>query len=314
MHALRAIVLSWAVLSAVLGSTMAVPYGWFDFFLPVGGLMVIPVAMVAASLIVMSIPIDRIGEAIVGELRGDAADGRLRNVADELSIAIGEAPGHVLVHATDVPNVGAFPTKSGVVVLATAGAVEQLGRYELEALVAAQFAGMRDRWCRLATRAELAWKLTIVVAFASILFALPLAYMICGLMLFAPRSVEATRDLCADVAAVAATRHPAALADALRHLVPTTTASNRERFVRRWYLPVSPFLAMPKRLPSTTYIGRESGPTRSYTDVDEVTSELLLRADRAEALAAGADPREFTGREYRRRWSKLGTTDSNRPA
>ena len=32
-----------------------------------------------------------------------------------------------------------------------------------------------------------------------------------------------------------------------------------------------------------------------------------MRADRAEALASGADPRRYTGREYRRRWSRLGT-------
>lgn len=46
--------------------------------------------------------------------------------------------------------------------------------------------------------------------------------------------------------------------------------------------------------------------TRSWTDVEEVVAELHLRADRAEALAAGADSRQFTGREYRRRWSQLG--------
>lgn len=51
-------------------------------------------------------------------------------------------------------------------------------------------------------------------------------------------------------------------------------------------------------------------PERTWTDADEVASELHLRADRAEALASGADPRQFTGREFRRRWSKLGTESS----
>lgn len=307
-HALRAVALSWALLSAVLAATMTVPHGWFDFFLPIGGFTAIPVAMVVAAAIVLLLPLERVGDEIVTELRAEASGGRLRNVAEEVSIAIGEAPGHVVIHEAGIPNVGAFPTADGVVVMATTGAVERLGRDELEALVAAQFAGMRDRWCRLATRAELAWKLTIVLGFVSILFALPIGFFIGGLMVFAPRSVEATRDLCADVAAVKVTRHPIALANALRHLAPAASGNSRQRLVQRWYLPTSAFLVMPKRLPGTTSIGRDNGPTRTYTDVEEVAFELLLRADRAEALAAGADPREFTGREYRRRWSKLGAT------
>jgi hypothetical protein len=306
-HAVRAVALSWAVLSAVLAAMMAVPHGWFDFLLPIEGLTVIPVAMVVAAAIVLLLPLERVGGEIVAELRAEATDGRLRNVAEEVSIAIGEASGHVVIHEADIPNVGGFPTADGVVVMATTGAVEQLGRAELEALVAAQFAGMRDRWCRLATRAELAWTLTIVLGFVSILFALPIAFMIGGAMVFVPRSVEATRDLCADVAAIRATRHPAALANALRHLAPAASDGNKQRLVRRWYLPISPFLAMPKRLKTTTTISGGKRPERTWTDADEVAAELNLRADRAEALAAGADPREFTGREFRRRWSQLGT-------
>ena len=104
-----------------------------------------------------------------------------------------------------------------------------------------------------------------------------------------------------------ATRHPAALANALRHLTPAASDGNKQRLVRRWYLPISPFLVMPKRAQSTTSVSGGGRPTRTYTDVDEVASELRLRADRAEALASGADPRQFTGREYRRRWGQLGT-------
>ena len=307
-HAIRAVALSWAMLSAVLGATLALPYPWFDFFIPFGWFPAILVAMVLAAAIVLLLPLQRVGNEIVSELRANATDGRLRNVAEEVSIAIGEVSGHVVIHEADIPNVGAFPTADGVVVMATTGAVEQLDRDELEALVAAQFAGMRDRWCRLATRAELAWTLTIVLGLASILFALPVAVMIGGAMVFLPRSVEATRDLCADVAAVRATRHPDALANGLRHLAPAASDGNKLRLVSRWYLPISPFLVMPKRMQSTTSVSVLGGRTRTYTDAEEVASELHLRADRAEALASGGDPRQYTGREYRRRWSKLGTT------
>lgn len=310
-HALRAVALSWATLTLVVGSMLVLPHGWFDFFIPFEGLTIIPVSMIAAAAAVLLIPLERLGGEIVSELRADSAGGgRLRNVADEISIAIGEPSGTVVIHEADVPNVGAFPTADGVVVMATTAAVEQLSRDELEALVAAQFAGMRDPWCRLATRAELAWGFTRVLAFASILFALPVALMVGAIMAFAPRSVEATRDLCADVAAVTATRHPAALANALRHLAPAASGNNKQRLVERWYLPISPFLVMPKRLKTTTSISSNNGPARSYTDVDEVSSELHLRADRAEALASGADPREYTGREYRRRYGALGTDPS----
>ena len=194
--------------------------------------------------------------------------------------------------------------------MATSQAVEQLRRDELEALVAAQFAGMRDRWCRVATRAELAWTLAKVLAFGCILIALPVAVLIGGTMLFLPRTVEATRDLCADVAAVAATRHPAALASGLRHLVPAASDGHEQRIAKRWYLPISPFLAMPKRLQSTTSVSVGERPTRTWTEAEEIAAELHLRADRAEALAAGADPSRYTGREYRRRWNELGTTPS----
>lgn len=309
-HAIRAAALSWVLLSGVLAATLAVPHGWFDFVVPFGPLMAIPVAMVVAAAIVLLLPLERLGDEIVAELRAEVTEGRLRNVAEEVSVAIGEVPGHVVIHDADVPNVGAFPTADGVVVMATTAAVDQLDRAELEALVAAQFAGMRDRWCRLATRAELAWTLTIVLGFVSILFAMPLALMIGGTMVFLPRSVGAARDLCADVAAVQATRHPAALANAFRHLAPAAAAGNRQRLVRRWYLPISPFLAMPKRLQSTTTVSGGGRPERSYTDADETASELLLRADRAEALASGTDPSRYTGREYRRRWSRLGTTST----
>jgi hypothetical protein len=61
-HAVRAVALSWAVLGAVLAATLALPHGWFDFFLPVEGFTVIPVAMVVAAAIVLLIPLERVGD------------------------------------------------------------------------------------------------------------------------------------------------------------------------------------------------------------------------------------------------------------
>ena len=311
---MRSAGLSWLALSAVLAAILAMPHGWFDFFVPFGRPVTIPAVVIAAALIVAFLPLERLGDTIVNELRADNASGRLRNISDALAIAVGEPVEHVVVHEADAPNVGGFPTRDGVVVMATSQAVDQLPRDELEALVAAQFAGVRDRWCRLATRAELVWKMTTYLAFASVLLAMPIALFIGAAMKFAPRSVEATRDLCADVAAVSATRHPAALASAMRHLVPSASAGRQERFVQSWYLPLSPFLVVPRRLESTTSVGGENEVGRTWTDTDEVTLELRLRADRAEALASGADPREYTGREFRRRWSQLGTgTQSDLP-
>lgn len=305
-HALRAAAMSWGALTAMLVAIMLAPHGWFDFVLPFGGVAVVPVAVVLAALVVFLMPLERIGDVIVADVLGQHAHGRLQNIAEEISIAIGEAPGRVIVHDSTIPNVAAFPTAGGGVVLATSAAVTQLRRDELEALVAAQLAGMRDRSCRLATRAELGWGLTKILGLVSFVVAMPFAMFIGAGMVFAPRMVEATRDLCADVAAVTSTRHPAALAGALRHLARAAPNCSEQRLVKRWYLPINPFLVLPKRAPGTTSIGRDGEPGRSWTHAEEVAAELHLRADRAEALAAGADPRRFTGREYRRRWSQLG--------
>ncbi len=306
-HALRAVVASWALLTVVLSLILAFPY-WLGIVIPLDDFEVVPLAMVLAAVLILSLPLERVGARVLRDFQAGDADGRLRNVADGLAIAIGEPPGRVLIHEAAIPNVGGFPTSAGVVVMATTGAVQQLRRDELEALVAAQFAGMRDPWCRLATRAELGWKLAQAVGFASILVAIPFALFVAVLMMIVPRTVEATRDLCADVAAVAATRHPTALANAFRRLATSANVGNQQKLVAHWYLPVSTFLALPKRVSSTTSVSRDTGPSRTWTDVDEVRTELLLRADRAEALAAGADPRQFTGREFWRRWGRLGTT------
>ncbi len=288
--------------------TLGFPHTLFGLFVWFEGWVVVPVAMVLAAMTVIAIPVQRIGRAIDADLRGVHADGQQRNVAEEVSIAVGARAHAVMIHPSPIANVGAFPTPEGVVVMITSGAVHQLRRDELEALIAAQFAGMNDRWCCVATRAELAWTLAKAIAFASFVLAMPFVIFVGVAMLMVPRSVEATRDLCADVAAVRATRHPEALASAFRRLAPAAVHSHAQRLGVRWFLPVSPFLVIPKRHRSTTTIGTDTKVSRQWTEADEVESELTLRADRATALAGGADPRDFTGREFRRRWSKLGST------
>ncbi len=125
VHALRAAGLSWLALSAVLAAILAMPHGWFDFLVPFGRPITIPAVVVAAALIVAFLPLERLDDTIVGELRADDASGRLRNIADALALAVGETVEHVVVQEADSPNVGGFPTSDGVVVMAISQAVDQ---------------------------------------------------------------------------------------------------------------------------------------------------------------------------------------------
>ena len=305
-QAISATALAWLALSIVLAVILGLPWGMFALFVWFEGWVVIPVAFTLAAVVVLTIPLKRIGTAIDRDLQGFHADGRLRNVAEEISVAVGVQPRSVMVHPATRANVGAFPTASGVVVMVTTGAIDRLQRDELEALVAAQFAGMTDRWCRMATRAEIAWKMTMVLAFASLLFAVPIGIFVGAFMLMGPRTIEAARDLCADVAAVRATRHPEALASAIRRLAPEAEDSHEQKLGIRRFLPVNPFLVIPKRVQSTSTMQVGNKPPRTWTEAEELAAELELRSDRAAALAAGADPRQYTGREFRKRWSQLG--------
>ncbi len=264
-------------------------------------------AAAASAAFQALIPLTKIGEHHLATLAAKPATGRLANVAEEMAIATGHLPGSVLVHDSDIPNVGAFPTESGVVVMATTGAVELLDRAELQALVAAQFAGLEDKWCRLATKAEYAWGFTIFGAVVGFVVSPFVAFLAIALI-FLPRWVETTRDLCADVAAVQASRNPAALATALRDLRPAAAAAHKLQ-VGNFFVTASPFLVLPKRVQSRTTAG-EGEKSRTYSSADEIAAELGLRADRAEKLAAGGDPSEFTGKEYRRRYFQLGTTET----
>lgn len=124
-------------------------------------------------------------------------------------------------------------------------------------------------------------------------------------VVFLPRWNEQARDLCADVAAVRATLDPPSLAGAMRKLA-TEAERAHDVDLGAWHLPTSPFLVLPRRVESKTTISGTGINERAWTSTDEVEMELLLRADRAEAMAAGATPRRFTGREFQRRWTQLG--------
>lgn len=302
-HALRAALMSWLAGVWVILALLFIPWGLNPAGLLSPTTRLIAAAVTSAAAFFL-LPLQAIGERHVAALRARPASGRLLNVAHEMAIATGHRPGDVLIYDSEIPNVGGFPTKDGVVVMATSGAVELLDRGELQALVAAQFAGVEDRWCQLATKAEFAWGFAIIAGIAFVPFS-PLAWT-AGLMLrFLPRWVENTRDLCADVAAVQATRNPAALASGLRDLRPAARSAHKLD-VGSIFITASPFLVLPKRIKSSTTVNEGSKSERKYTSHEEIAVELALRADRAEALASGADPKEFTGREYRRRWSQLG--------
>jgi hypothetical protein len=121
--------------------------------------------------------------------------------------------------------------------------------------------------------------------------------------LMLPRWIEQTRDLCADLAAVKVTLDPASLGRAMRLLGGHSKEAIKIEF-GAWYFPNSPFLVIPPRTDGVTTVGG-----RHWTTSEEVELEFKLRAERAEALAAGANPSQYTGKEFRRRWRQLG----NRP-
>jgi Zn-dependent protease with chaperone function len=131
--------LNWVVMPA--GGTVLIPF-------------VFPLAVVFGAVAVIALPLHWLGDTVLENLVAGAPPQRLVNVADEIAIAVGIPRGEVVAVPSLVPNVGVFPTSRGSVVVATAGAVDLLERSELEALVAAQSAVGHDRWCRMATRAE----------------------------------------------------------------------------------------------------------------------------------------------------------------
>src|SRR3954452_5284733 len=215
----------WAVLAAALAAPI---------YLGVSGgpLAVAAVVFVVVwplvTLAVFVLPVGRYGEWVAGRLTAGEAPARLGNVAAGLALAIGVPEGRVAVIESDVPNVGAFPTRSGNLVVATSGAVDSLGRDELEGLVASQLVVAGDRWVRWATAAQLVQGPRFALLFGSVFvnpFLMPTAF----LAFFGGRYADGARDLVADAAAVGATRNPEPLVRAFRSLAGHSGTANTLR-------------------------------------------------------------------------------------
>ena len=192
----------WAVLAAALAAPI-----YLDVSLRrlATSAVVFVVAWLLVTLAVFVLPVGRYGEWVARRLTAGEAPARLGNVASGLAIAIGVPEGRVAVIDSDVPNVGAFPTRSGNLVVATSGAVDSLGRDELEGLVASQLVVAGDRWVRWATAAQLVQAPRFALLFGSVFinpFLMPTAFV----AFFGGRYADGARDLVADAAAVGA--HP----------------------------------------------------------------------------------------------------------
>jgi hypothetical protein len=258
---------------------------------------------------------DRVLASLAGK-GASAASGRLRNIADALAIAIGVPAEQVVLIDSPVPNVLALPTRSsGLVVVATEGALTLLSRQQLESLVASQIVVARERWVRLATRAPLAqspWALllggTIVIGFRGMVFSI-LAFVTVFVMVFTtlPRRADATRDLVADGVAISTTKNPAALVQALRNLRPAALAAPQQRLGLG--MMVDAFAVLSVRSKTSTSV-TVNGRTRSWTTEDELATELGFRADRMERVARGDSPADDALGPFRAAWSALGRADN----
>lgn len=278
----------------------------------VPGLLVVAISVSIPTAALFFMPIEKIADLLINHLKPQPVEQQFENVVTEIAIALAEPVESIQSYPSSVANVLMLPGSDGEIVVATTGALEKLNRQELQAAVAAQFAGMRDSHCRLATRAEIMWW-AIPALFFLTLPALLLGFVLAGfasflaifVWTFSPRWIEQARDLCADVAAVRTTFDPQSLGSAMRKLAKGALFASNIKFAK-FYLPTNPFQVVPRRANATTTVSG-GGKKRRWTSADEVRLELLLRADRAEALAAGADPAEFTGKEFRRRWRELGS-------
>lgn len=282
------------------------------WFFDLGGMLapwywIVAVSLGVPALLLLLMPLERVADLLAKKLQPEPPSRQFENVVNEIGIALSEAVESIQTCDCRVANIAMLPCSSGETVVATSGALERLTRHELQALVAAQFAGMRDRWCRLATRAEILWwvipwtaPLAVVGGIVGNGIGILVAVLAIFIPAFAARRNEQDRDLCADVAAVRTTMDPQSLGNAMRKLADQASDAVRVN-LGAWYLPINPFLVFPRRIESATSVNG-----RSWTSTDEVRMELLLRADRAEALAGGADPRKYTGREYQRRWKEMG--------
>jgi Zn-dependent protease with chaperone function len=272
----------WAVAAAAVSAPI---YTGVSVRRLVMAAVVFVVTWVVVTLAVFAFPVSRYGAWVAKRLTGsDGAPARLANVAAGLAIAIGVPEGRVAVIESDVPNVGAFPTTAGNLVVATSGAVDQLGRDELEGLVASQLVVAGDRWVRWATAAQLVQAPRFFLLFGSVFvnpFLMPAAF----LAFFGGRYADGARDLVADAAAVGATRHPEPLVRAFRALVPHARQAHTQRAGLPGFL-VDQFWVLSARKTVHTSVSTPGG-TRQWTTADELAAEMRVRADRVEQAARG---------------------------
>ena len=229
-------------------------------------------------------------------------------MAAGLAIAVGEPEGRVAVIDSPVPNVGAFPTRTGNLVVATSGAVDSLGRDELEGLVASQLVVAGDRWVRWATAAQLIQGPRFALLFGAV-FVNPVLMPTAFLAFLGGRYADGARDLVADAAALRATRNPEPLVRAFRALAGHAAAANQLRAGLPGLL-VDQFWVLSARKTVHTSVSTPGG-TRTWTTADEVAAEMRVRADRVEQAAHG----DWTPFEGLRPWRKaMRTLNATPPA
>ena len=287
----------WAVAA---GAVAAPIYTGFSLHRLVVAGVVFLVVWPLVTLAVFLLPVARYGEWVAHRITARSeAPARLGNVG--LAIAIGAPEGRVAVIDSEVPNAGAFPTRSGNLVVATSGAVDLLDRDELEGLVASQLVVAGDRWVRWATSAQLVQSPRFALLFGSV-FVNPVLMPAAFLAFFGGRYADGARDLVADAAAVNATRHPEPLVRALRRLAPHAAEAHTLRAGLPGFL-VDQFWVLSSRRPVHTSVSTPGG-SRQWTTADEVAAEMRVRADRVVQAASG----DWTAFEGLGAWRKAMRT------
>ena len=294
----------WAVAAAALSAPI---YLGFSLHRLVIAAVAFVVAWPLASVATFVLPIARYGGWVARRVTAGAASPRLANVAAGLAIAVGEPEGRVAVIDSTVPNVGAFPRRTGNLVVATSGAVDSLGRDELEGLVASQLVVAGDRWVRWATAAQLIQGPRFALLFGSV-FVNPLLMPAAFLAFAVGRYADGARDLVADAAALRAARNPEPLVRAFRVLGRHAVSANQLRAGLPGVL-IDQFWVLSARKTVHMSVSTPSG-TRKWTTADEVAAEMRVRADRVEQ-AAGGDSSGFEGlRPWRKAMRTLNTEGS----
>jgi len=278
--------------------------GWFDWRLLATAAVLPPMAAMATMWL---FPHGRFGRWAVGRIRHTAAvtAGRTVNLTEQLAIATGAHLRYEVLTIDDpVPNVAALPGPQGAVVVVTSGAEHRLDRDALEALIATQIVVVSDRWVRRASAAQLVGSLRFVLLFLPP-FINPMFIPLAFLAFLGHRRSDAVRDVVADATALAATRHPDALARALFELRPAAGLAQHLRIGLPGFL-VDQFWVLSSRMKVTTTV---SGPvgSRRWTTTDEIAAEMAMRSDRMRRAATGDDRALWDLRSWRRAVRTLGT-------